>query len=82
MKNRMVDVRDHLVATLEALCCDEKPMDIARAKAVAEVAQTYINAAKVEVDAYKVAGLDTVPSYITAEPTQLPVPRLVSGGRQ
>lgn len=64
MKNRMSDVRDHLVAAMEALADDEKPMDIDRAKAISDVAQTYINAVKVEVDAYKMAGLDTVPESI------------------
>jgi hypothetical protein len=50
MKNKIEDLRDHLFETIEALRDDEKPMDIARAKAVAEVAQTIINSAKVEVD--------------------------------
>lgn len=36
--------------TLEALLDEEKPMDIDRAKAVADVAQVIVNSAKVEVD--------------------------------
>lgn len=36
--------------TIEALKDKDEPMDIARAKAVSEVAQTIINSAKVEVD--------------------------------
>lgn len=53
MKNRMTDVRNHLIATLEALQDPDRPMDIERAKAVAEVAQVIVNSAKVEVDFLK-----------------------------
>lgn len=50
MKNKLDDLRNHLFATLEALQDDEKPMDLDRARAVRDVAQTVINSAKVEVD--------------------------------
>ncbi|MDC6126638.1 hypothetical protein [Burkholderia gladioli] len=49
-------LRDHLFHTLEALTDGDKPMEIERAKAVAEVAQVIINSAKVEVEHLKVAG--------------------------
>ncbi|QKM52179.1 hypothetical protein [Burkholderia glumae] len=49
-------LRDHLFRTLEALTDGDKPMEIERAKAVAEVAQVIINSAKVEVEHLKVAG--------------------------
>ncbi|WP_175725468.1 hypothetical protein [Burkholderia ambifaria] len=49
-------LRKHLFATLEALNGQEKPMEIDRAKAIAEVAQVIINSAKVEVEHLKVAG--------------------------
>ncbi|WP_186124290.1 hypothetical protein [Burkholderia gladioli] len=49
-------LRDHLFHTLEALADGDKPMEIERAKAVAEVAQVIINSAKVEVEHLKVAG--------------------------
>ncbi|MEN8517830.1 hypothetical protein [Burkholderia sp. RS02] len=49
-------LRKHLFATLEALNSQEKPMEIDRAKAIAEVAQVIINSAKVEVEHLKVAG--------------------------
>jgi hypothetical protein len=55
-KNKISDLRDHLFETLEALKDGEKPMDIDRAKAITEVAQTIINAAKVEVDLVKAVG--------------------------
>lgn len=50
MKNKIEDLRNHLFAALEALGDTEKPMELDRAKAIAEVAQTIINSAKVEVD--------------------------------
>lgn len=38
MKNKIEDLRNHLFATLEALQDADHPMDVARAKAIAEVA--------------------------------------------
>lgn len=55
-KNRIDDLRDHLFETLEALKDDEKPMDLDRARAVAEVAKVLIESAKVEVNFLKVTG--------------------------
>lgn len=56
MKNKMPDLRNHLFATLEALQDKDNPMDIPRAKAVAEVAGKLIESAKVEVDFLRVTG--------------------------
>lgn len=54
MKNKMSDVRDHLVAMLEALGdADATPEVIERAKATSNVANTYIAAVKCELDAIK-----------------------------
>lgn len=49
MNNKMTDLRNHLFATLEALQDQEKPMDIERAKAIAEVGKVLVDSAKVEV---------------------------------
>lgn len=43
------DVRSHLMATLAALRDRDNPMDVSRAKAVAQVADTLIESAKVEL---------------------------------
>lgn len=48
--NTMTDLRNHLFEVMEALKDEEKPMEIARAKAVVDVAQALIDSAKVEVD--------------------------------
>ena len=55
-KNKMDDLRNHLFETLEALKDKDEPMDIARAKAVADVARVLVDSAKVEVDFLKVSG--------------------------
>jgi len=49
-KNTMTDLRNHLFEVMEALKDEDKPMDVARAKAVVDVAQALIDSAKVEVD--------------------------------
>lgn len=54
MKNKIEDLRNHLFATLEALQDKENPMDILRAKAVAEVASVIVDSAKVEVEVMKI----------------------------
>lgn len=54
--NDITSLRGHLFDTLRALNDKDKPMDIERARAVSEIAQTIINSAKVEVDAMRVAG--------------------------
>ena len=56
MKNKIEDLRNHLFVAIEALLDEENPMDIDRAKAVADVAQVMINSAKVEVEFMKVTG--------------------------
>jgi len=57
-------LRDHLFATLAALRDPEKPMDIDRAKAVSDVAQTIINSAKVEVDFMRQTGQNATPRFL------------------
>lgn len=49
-KNKISDLRDHLFETIEMLKDPEKPLELERARAICNVAQTIINAAKVEVD--------------------------------
>jgi hypothetical protein len=52
-KNKLSDLNDHLFEALESLKDSDKPMEIARAKAISGVAQTIINAAKLQLDFYK-----------------------------
>ncbi|MFO0293758.1 MAG: hypothetical protein ACK51F_10500 [Rhodospirillales bacterium] len=70
MKNRMQHVRDHLVSMMERLGDkDVTADDIARAKALSELAQTYTNTVKCEIDARKLAGMDqTLPTALEHRP--------------
>ena len=69
-KNRIEDLRDHLFATLEALQDDEKPMDLARASAVADVARAVIESAKVEVEFLKATNQIEGTGFIPVDETE------------
>lgn len=58
MKNKIEDLRDHLFATIESLRDKEHPMDIERAKAISQVADTIIESAKVECKFIELTGGD------------------------
>lgn len=75
MKNKIEDLRNHLFATIEGLMDEEKPMDIDRAKAVADVAQVIVNSAKVEVDFLRALGKDKGTGFIPEE-------RQLNGGKE
>lgn len=63
------DLRGDLAATIRALRDKENPMAIDRAKAIADVAQTIINSAKVEVDMINAVGTRVMsPSRFLAAP--------------
>jgi hypothetical protein len=72
--NNITAVRDVLFDTLRGLGNKDEPMDIDRAKAINEVAQTIINSAKVEVDALRVIG-GTGTGFIPALTPPKPEPR-------
>jgi hypothetical protein len=81
MKNKIDDLRNHLFAALEGLSDTDKPMEIERAQAIADVAQTVINTAKVEVEYMKATGKITASDFIQAlEHTDQPK-RLTAIGR-
>lgn len=82
MKNKVSDVRDHLVAMLERLgddnlSAEDMSLVIERAKTSTMVATTYIGAVKVELDAIrlmdetgKLATAVGVPQQATALPAR------------
>lgn len=72
MKNKIEDLRNHLFVTLEGLLDPDKPLDIDRAKAVAEVAQVLVNSAKAEVDHLKVTGSSIGSGFIPDDNKRLP----------
>jgi len=70
MPNTIDDLRSHLFETLAALKDTEKPMDLDRARAVADVAKVLVESAKVEVDFLKVTGSTRSTGFLPeAEPT-------------
>lgn len=54
MSNHIDTVRDALIATLADLRNKDNPMDITRAKAMAEVASVLVDSARVENDYLKI----------------------------
>lgn len=83
MKNKIEDLRNHLFATLEDLRDQDKPMDITRAKAIANVAAAIVNSAKVENEYMKLTGAKGtgfIPEkVIEYKPGTSDRPRLVKG---
>jgi len=79
MKNKIEDLRNHLFSTIEGLLDKDKPLEIDRARAVAEVAKVVVESAKVEVDAMRVLGITQGTGFL---PEEKPGPRgLTAGGR-
>jgi hypothetical protein len=79
-KNKIDDLRDHLFETIESLKDPEKPMDLDRARAIAGVAQTIINSAKVEVElANAVNGLPGSSFWPMMKPARFKIDQLVVG---
>lgn len=76
----VTDLRKHLFDVLEQLKDKKNPMEIERARAIAEVAQTVINSAKVEVEFAKATGLTTDSGFIQAQEAD-PKKRLTTTGR-
>lgn len=85
MATTLDDLREQIFETLKDLRNKEKPMDVDRAKAISEVAQTFINSAKVEVDFMKATGQDAMDLPVFTARKALPTPgtpdapRLVKG---
>lgn len=82
MKNKMADVRDHLVVMLEEL--GDKEADaktIERAKATALVADKYIAAVKVEIDARRLLSSNGQELPPALEAPEQPKLRAIEGKR-
>lgn len=65
--NNVNDLRTILFDTLEQLKDKDKPMEIERAKAISDIAQTIINSAKVEIEHQKVTGATSTTGFIPQE---------------
>jgi hypothetical protein len=79
-ENHISAVRQMLLATMADLRDPVKPMDVERAEAISNVAQTIINSAKVEVDYLRATGQTSTPflevppdaPYLTSKVVALP----------
>lgn len=76
--NNIETLREHLFSTLAALNDKNQPMEIERAKAISEVAQTIINSAKVEVEYAKATGA-VGSNFLEMAPIKTPPLGLPSG---
>jgi len=76
MKNTIDDLRNHLFETLEALRDKDDPLDLERAKAVANVSGRIIDTAKVELKFIELTGKEGS-GFVDPEKR----PRLQSGHR-
>lgn len=74
----ITDMREHLMQTLAGLRDRENPMDVDRARAVAQVASVLVDSAKVEVDYIKATGATGDSLFIS--PLNSDPDRLLSGG--
>lgn len=73
-------LRIHLFETLEALKDKDKPMDLDRARTVADVARVLVDSAKVEVDFLKVTGALKSTSFLPDGDEQtVPADRRLAG---
>jgi hypothetical protein len=65
MKNKLTDLRNHLFETIESLKDTDTPMDVARGKVIANVAQAIINSAKVELDFLQLTGQEARSTFLS-----------------
>lgn len=65
MSKTVDDLREHLFATLDGLRAGT--IDVERAKAISEVAQTIINSAKVEVEAARLVDAGEAPKFLNGK---------------
>jgi hypothetical protein len=77
MPNTIDTLRSHLFDALDALKDKDKPMDLDRARTIADVSKVIIESAKVEVNFLKVTGAAQSTGFLPA--VEVPVPRRVSG---
>lgn len=72
--NNIDDLRTHLFETLAALRDKTDPMELDRAKAVAQVAQVIVDTARVEVQMAKVTGEPSGSTFLTSPEQKLGTP--------
>ncbi|VVD78003.1 hypothetical protein [Pandoraea fibrosis] len=81
MSNNIATVRQVLIDTLADLRDKEKPMEVDRARAVADVARVLVDTAKVEVDYLRVTGQPTAP-FLDTDAGNPALPNGIAGVRR
>ncbi|SPA25899.1 conserved hypothetical protein [Cupriavidus taiwanensis] len=76
--NNITTVRQHLLDTLADLRNRDNPMEIERARAVADVARVLVDSAKVEVDYLKATGAQSA-DFLEGENKQPALPSGITG---
>jgi hypothetical protein len=80
MANTIDDLRSHLFDTLAALKDKDTPMELDRARTVADVAKVLVESAKVEVEFLKVTGATRSTGFLPESETAVtPVGRRLNG---
>jgi hypothetical protein len=74
MKNKLIDLRNHLFATLEGLQDEDKPLDVDRAMAISDVAQKIINTGKLELHMLDLVGQKAHSDFLGSFPPE-PTPK-------
>jgi hypothetical protein len=80
--NNISTVRQHLLDTLADLRNRDQPMEVDRARAVADVARVLVDSAKVEVDYLKVTGQSTADFLGAPTVTTSGLPQGITGVRR
>lgn len=87
MKNKVEDLRNHLFATIEALMDEGNPMELDRARTIAQVATVIVESAKAETQHLRLAkehdyeATGTVGTgFIPLQPRQALIPKRLANG--
>lgn len=72
MSETIADLRASLFAAIRGLTDKDNPIEIERARAISDLAQTIINTAKVEIEHLKITGGKGSAFILEAKPTAMP----------
>lgn len=80
MSHNIEDLRDHLFAALDGLSDEKKPMEIERARAIADVARVIVDSAKAEIQLLNATGAKHTRTQFIPLPTPANEPRRLGAG--
>lgn len=68
----IIELREHLFATLRALRDPDAPMEVDRARVISQVAGTVIDSARVEIEHMRVTGEHQGTGFMPEPPKDMP----------